>query len=1200
MFACPCNDQLLKFLDGELSVVVDAGIVAHTEVCVACQERLERLTGAAQEFGTGEPIETVQSARDGMKDLAGTEVIGAEVEEGHSHGEAGRSRSTLSVVAARPGIDDGSNPERTSDFSLATAVYRGGGTDDAGEAVAEDPREIATSVSTDDGPGEIVRRRPVAGWPTIPNYEILARLGEGGMGVVYKARHLGLKWLVALKMIRGGSQARAEHLTRFRIEAEAVARLRHPNIIQIHDIGEAEGLPFVALELLEGGGLDDRLAGNPQPGRMAAEILETLARAIHVAHRAGIVHRDLKPTNVLYSMDGLPKITDFGLAKWIDSDAGHTESGQIMGSPSYMAPEQARGHSRKVGPAADVYALGAILYEMLTGRPPFKGETPMETVRQVVDADPVAPSQLVPRVPRDLETVCLKCLHKEPARRYESAEALADDLGRYLRGEPIRARRTPPLERGVKWARRRPILALILASTILAIPISFVTVLEWQNRRNERLRQATVRLMGKQNEGTKRLLGARVEVDANKLNDAEVTLTALKAEIKSEAGLGDLNVDVDDLMREVKRRQSEEIARKTEQGRYDEFLRLRNDAFLKESQFTGLGLASDRGATRAAAEAALVVFAAPGSNDSWTLAPIPPILAVEEQVAIKDGCYELLLLLAGVEPTPGGGIRRLDQAARLRPPTPAYHFRRATCLMGAGDAVGAERERREAARLQPATAFDHFLIGQERFRHEDFVAASRNFEAAIELQPDHFWANCLSAVCRLALKQPSEAKARLDACLKDQPDLAWLYILRGFASSLLGRSSGGSEAESCFKAAEGDYRRAMDRLDQNPNPELQYVVLVNRGVLRIDRKDYVNAETDLRAAIRLNDRPTQAYEALAKVYQEQDKPDEAIKQLCLAIDRRPDWAPLYRERARVDLDRKSPDSDQRTRALHDLDRAIALEKPGDRILALDYTMRARLLTLDHHQDDAVRACDAAIKVAPDYIPAHLLRIDLLLDLKEYDQVIRSCDAVMAYGKPTAKYFELRGLARAGLKDYAGAIEDVNQAIALSRDDATRLLSRRGWLYIGSDAPRLALHDFEEVIGRDPSNADAYNGRGFARLRQGKHREAVADAERALTRGKPSQDLYYKAGRVYAVAAIVVAAEVRKTGQESVRLMTRYQDQGAFLLRQALNQLPVDERADFRRNVILKDPELRTLRRRFASPDPAGPVTAPGPPNKPAR
>ena len=281
--------------------------------------------------------------------------------------------------------------------------------------------------------------------------------------LVYLARQVGLNRLVALKMIRG-DRARPDHFARFRIEAEAVARLRHPNIVQIYEIGEADSLPFLSLELLEGGTLDDRLAGNPQPGRSAAELMATLARAVQFAHDEGIIHRDLKPSNVLFTKEGIPKITDFGLAKRLESDSRQTESGQIMGTPCYMAPEQARGHTRDVGPAADVYALGAILYEMLTGRPPFKGETPIETVRQVVEDDVVPPSRLVPRIARDLETICLHCLHKEPSRRYASARALADDLDRFLDGRPILARPTPFWERGIKLARRHPVAATLLTA----------------------------------------------------------------------------------------------------------------------------------------------------------------------------------------------------------------------------------------------------------------------------------------------------------------------------------------------------------------------------------------------------------------------------------------------------------------------------------------------------------------------------------------------------------------------------------------------------------------------------------------------------------------------------------------------------------------------------------------------------------------
>ncbi|MDB5311907.1 MAG: Serine/threonine protein kinase, partial [Gemmataceae bacterium] len=357
--------------------------------------------------------------------------------------------------------------------------------------------------------GDAARSRPVGGDPTqaggpvqvvLAGYEILGELGRGGMGVVYRARQISLNRPVALKMILAGYQAGPRDRARFRSEAAAVAQVQHPHIVQVYEVGEEAGRPYLALELIEGTTLQQKLAGAPQPTGPAAHLVELLARAVHHAHQCGVVHRDLKPANVLLAappagasghtdphagraaaLYGVPKITDFGLAKRIGDDDGQTRSGDLLGTPSYMAPEQAAGKAVAAGPGADVYALGAILYEMLTGRPPFRGATPLETLHQVLHDDPVPPGRLRPKLPRDLERICLKCLEKDPRKRYASAQELADDLRRHLNGESVLARPAPVPERVWRWCRRNPVPAGLLAAAAIG-SVSGLWYLSWLTR----------------------------------------------------------------------------------------------------------------------------------------------------------------------------------------------------------------------------------------------------------------------------------------------------------------------------------------------------------------------------------------------------------------------------------------------------------------------------------------------------------------------------------------------------------------------------------------------------------------------------------------------------------------------------------------------------------------------------------------------
>ncbi|HEX4794314.1 MAG TPA: serine/threonine-protein kinase [Humisphaera sp.] len=415
--------------------------------------------------------------------------------------------------------------------------------------------QINDSSDIDDSDKDVGDRADADAFPNLPGYRIEATMGRGGMGVVYRAVNLRLNRVVALKTLRRGMYATHAERTRFLREGRALASLRHPHVVPVYDAGELGGQPYFTMELVEGGSLSKRLAAAPLPSAEAARIVEAVGAAVQAAHDAGIIHRDLKPANVLLTTDATPKVSDFGLVQSYEEVAGDenplTLTGQRLGTPSYMAPEQASPRWGAVGPLTDVYGIGAILYETLTGRPPFSGDSPAETERQLLSDDPVSPTRLNSRVARDLETICLKCLAKEPAHRYGSASAVVNELRRFREGLPIRARRAGRAERVVKWARRRPSVAaaaglalLIAGASVSGVCWALLTRAAISRAATDDLRDAVAQQRqahwDSADAATNRAVGRlthflapaalRVELDSVRRNQATVrTLEALRA-----------------------------------------------------------------------------------------------------------------------------------------------------------------------------------------------------------------------------------------------------------------------------------------------------------------------------------------------------------------------------------------------------------------------------------------------------------------------------------------------------------------------------------------------------------------------------------------------------------------------------------------------------------------------------------------------
>ncbi len=679
--------------------------------------------------------------------------------------------------------------------------------------------------------------------PTIPGLEIIGVLGRGGMGVVYKACQTNLNRTVAVKQILPSSGVLSpDDLTRFRNESHAVARLRHPNIVQVHEVGQFEGRPFLILEFMEGGTLAKRLAGTPQTPRAAAEMLRCLAQAVQAIHAAGLLHRDLKPGNILLSEDGTLKITDFGLTKRVtDPDleaSALTATGAIVGTPSYMAPEQAAGRNREVGPAADTYALGGILYEMLTGSPPFRGETAMATVMQVVHQDPVPPRRLQPKVPRDLETICLKCLEKDSRRRYESAAQLANDLDRFLDGESIQARPVGAVERGWRWCRRKPAQASLAILLALVGVGSAVGWFVWQGVEHRRELDLAAEESKKRDDESRRKEQRRAAAETNRtlaLVELHAGRFASARQLLKQARDHLLPEPTDDPL----------ASAVTEQfGRVDRLASFYRDADKAERLAF---VESDLGALRTCENGlkSLGVFEHP--QTWWTKLPVEDLRPEQSAKLLRDVDHQLTLL-AGLWFKEGQDAGpKSDQAdvgkkvleilklgeryrdARKLPPSLTGRILEGYIYAGQ---LRLDKIRRLNGQ-EPENASDCYFIGVALFwlsqNPDDWISkavkatfpimgvkigesnatAERLFRQAVAEEPTHFWSHFWLGWCLTAQKDFAGAELAFTACTTLHPEEGLAYAQRARVLAILAlKAEAGPIRGGLLRRFEADAERA--------------------------------------------------------------------------------------------------------------------------------------------------------------------------------------------------------------------------------------------------------------------------------------------------------------------------------------------------------------------------------------------------------
>jgi serine/threonine-protein kinase len=857
-------------------------------------------------------------------------------------------------------------------------------------------------------------------------------------------------------MVLAGDFAHAEELARFQTEAEAAARLQHPTIVQVYEIGEHDGKPFFTMEYVEGGSLAQAINGTPQPVQRAAALVETLARAMHYAHERGIVHRDLKPANVLLSGSDV-KITDFGLAKLLIGGSGQTETGMLIGTPSYMSPQQAAGNVRAAGPPIDIYALGAILYEMLTGRPPFRAESPVETLQQVQSLDPLAPRRLQPKLPRDIETICLKCLEKDPAGRYPTAEDLAEDLRRFLAGEPIRARPAGPVERLIKWAKRRPTAAALWAVSLTAL-LLLGGIWAWLAQVQSQRRAAAAMAIGQaldeaqqlreeaQASGEENLIGWTRALDAAKRAGAIAEQGYSTANL-SERVLqmtGALEVEVQD------RRMSERL----------EEIRLRQLAPNSQER------APDFAGIDSAYTQAFEGYGVPIEQ-----APPDAVAASIRERKINDklvGAFDDWFFVRTNLPAAAGKSSLLE-IARLADPDPWRNRLRDALAKNDRQSLRKLAGEVDAAASRPPT---FILLSNTLVAVGDLQAAVDVLQKGVQRYPGDFWINHQLGL-HLAKRERDldEAIRFLSVARALRTKSAFVH---GNLGTALARRKRYDEAIASFREAIlldkddlNSYRNLAEALQDSGKPGEAVAVIQDR--------------------LRLHPDDPSLQDDLGRAYYAQRNLDKAIAAFQSATHLKPDYAEAYTHLGT---------------ALHDkgeLDQAIAAHRQAIRVkkdYAEAYNNLGNALYYKRQLDDAVTACREAIRLKKDFPEAYNNLGNCLYDQRKPDEAITAYREAIRLKKNFAFAYGNLGNALRDQGRLDDAIAAYRQAVGLKRDYAQAHVNLANAVW-QKGALDWAIAELREAISYRPTDAFVHSQLGRALRQKGSLDEALAECREAI-------------------------------------------------------------------------------------------------------